>query len=196
MMKITLTVVLLVLLYSHSVTRVNATSEDCILYPNCSSIRDCSEPVSCISDYDLLESYVQSNKSLISNLAQAFYRTGRSPARFVRITYIFQVPLNLNDSNENNSFADSLEVDICSSLQRIYYWSTSPIYLLGPKLLRYLTLGATFLEEENVMVELPCLQADDEKELLSRLTYLVSWYNMYIAIYIVLILLNTKYACS
>ena len=171
MMKITVTVMLLVL---HSVIRVNATSENCILYPNCSSTRDCSEPVSCISDYDLVESYVQSNKSLINNLAQAFYRTGRSPARFVRITYNFQIPSNLNNSNGNDSFADSIEIDTCSSIQRIYYWSTSPIYLLGPKPLRYLTLGATILEEESVIVDLPCLQADDEKELLSRLTYLVS----------------------
>ena len=146
------------LLALYLIAGVNATSEDCIFYPDCSNTMNCSQPASCISDYDLLESYVQSNKSLISNLAQAFYRTGRSPARFVRITYNFQVPSNLNDSNGNDSFADSIKVDTCSSIQRIYYWSTSPIYLLGPKPLRYLTLFATILQEEDVIVELPCLR--------------------------------------
>ena len=164
-------VVLLVLYCITNTGKVKATSEDCIYYPNCSDIMDCNNPKSCISDYNILESYVQNNQSLINDLAQAFYRTGRSPARFVRITYRFQIPLNLNDSNETDS---SFEDNSCSpGIERVYYWSTSPIYLLGPKTLMYFSLFAIVVQEENVFVELPCLQANDQKELLSRLTYLV-----------------------
>ena len=171
-MRITVTVAVLLMLYL--IAGVNAASEDCIVYPNCSDTMNCGQPASCISEYDLLESYVESNKFLISNLAQAFYKTGHSPARFVRITYKFQIPVNLNNSNENDSFTSLLEAETCSSVQKIYYWSTSPMYLLGPKPLMYLTLGVINLQEENVFVELPCLQANNQQELLSRLTYLVS----------------------
>ena len=165
------TISLLVLCFITNIERINAISEDCIYYPNCSSTMDCNQPESCISNYDLLESYIQTNKSLIGDLAQAFYRTGHSPARFVRITYKFQIPLRLNnESNETDSF---IEDNGCSSVDRLYYWSTSPIYLLGPKPLTFLSLFAIFVQEENVTIQLPCLQANNQRALLSRLTYLV-----------------------
>ena len=150
-----------------------STVEDCDFYFNCSDDMDCSEAASCISDYESLESYVQNNKAIINNLTKAFYRTGHSPARFVRITYKLQIPYasQFNDSDENDT-----ENDTCSSIERLYYWSTSPIYLLGPRPLAYLTLSAIIVQEENVIIQLPCLQATDQKALLSRLTYLV-WFN-------------------
>ena len=151
-------------------TGINATLEDCIYYPDCSNTLDCNEPSSCISDYDTLETYVQNNKSIINDLAQVFYRTGYSPAKFVRITYKFQIPSYFNDSNGSNS---SIENDTCSSIQKMYYWSTSPVYLLGPQPLFYLSLFAVIVREENVIIQLPCLEASDQKALLSRLTYLV-----------------------
>ena len=115
-----------------------------------------------------MESYVQSSKTIINNLTRAFYPTARSPARFVRITYKFQIPSQFNDNDTEN--------DTCSSIERLYYWSTSPTYLLGPRPLGYLTLSAIIVLEENVIIQLPCLQAIDQKALLSRLTYLV-WFN-------------------
>lgn len=165
--------IVLFAIYLLASTGINATIEDCIYYPNCSNTLDCNEPSSCISDYDSLETYVQNNKSIINDLAQAFYRTGHSPAKFVRITYKLQIPLNFNDSNENDSYADSIENDTCSPIQKIYYWSTSPVYLLGPQPLLYLSLFAVNVQEENVVIQLPCLEANDQKALLSRLTYLV-----------------------
>ena len=166
-----ITVLLLVLYFIANTERINATSEDCIYYPNCSSTMDCYQPDSCISNYDLLESYVQAKKSLIGDLAQAFYRTGRSPARFVRITYKFQIPLSFN--NESNETDSLIEDNGCSSVDKLYYWSTSPIYLLGPKPLMFLSLFAIVVPEENVTIQLPCLQANNQGALLSRLTYLV-----------------------
>ena len=162
--------IVLFAIYLLTITGINATLEDCIYYTNCSNSLDCNEPSSCISDYDTLETYVLNNKSIINDLAQAFYRTGHSPAKFVRIIYKFQIPSYFNDTNENDS---SIENDTCSSIQRIYYWSTSPVYLLGPRPLLFLSLLAVIVREENVTMQLPCLEAYDQKELLSRLTYLV-----------------------
>ena len=151
-----------------------STEEDCDFYINCANNMDCNEEAaSCISDYESLESYVQNSKAIINNLTEAFYSTGHLPARFVRITYIFQIPLHFNDSDENDTYSITTENDTCSSIERLYYWSTSPTYLLGPKPLSYLTLFAINVQEENVIIHLPCLQATDQKTLLSRLTYLV-----------------------
>ena len=82
-------VALLVIYLLTNIGVINAILEDCIYFPNCSNTLDCKEPLSCISDYDSLELYVQNNKSLINDLSQAFYRTGNSPTRFVKITYKF-----------------------------------------------------------------------------------------------------------
>ena len=149
------------------------TLEDCISDLNCSSTLDynCSEneTVICFSRYDLLEEYIRNNESILTNLAETFYRTGRSPAKFVKITYKFQIP-GLNDSHNNKTYNSSIK---CSSIERTYYWSTSPIYLLGPKPLMYLSMFGIIVQEENVIVQLPCLKSNDQKVLLSRLTYLV-----------------------
>ena len=165
-------VAIFVLLLITSASKINA-EEKCVYGHdlNCSSTVDCNETRSCISDYEALELYILSNQTIVNELAQVFYSTGRSPARFVKITYKFQIPLTYsNDSDRNNTFAEN---DTCSSTQRLYYWSTSPIYLLGPQPLMYLSLFAITIQEENLVVQLPCLQENEEKTLLSRLTYLV-----------------------
>ena len=176
--------IVLFAIYLLTSTGINATLEDCIYYTDCSNTLDCNEPSSCISDYDSLETYVRNNKSIINDLAQAFYRTGHSPARFVRITYNFQIPSYFNNSRENDSYTDSIENDTCSSDQKIYYWSTSPVYLLGPKPLMYLSLFAVIVQEENVIIQLPCFETpNDQKALLSRLTYLVCYSYEYLCPY-------------
>lgn len=164
-------IVAVFLLLCFMIINVNVTLGDCIYYNQCSNDLDCSE--TCISDYDSLELYVQNNKTIINDLTKAFFSTGHSPARFVRITYKFQIPFYINDSDENDTYSGTNENDTCSSVQRLYYWSASPIYLLGPKPLMCLTLFAVIVQEENVIIELPCLQANNQKALLSRLTYLV-----------------------
>lgn len=144
------------------------SEEDCVSSYNCFNNFDCTNngTTNCISDYSSLESYVKNDKAIVDKLTKTFYRTGHSPARFVRITYKFQIPAHNNDSENKNESS-------CISTERLYYWSESPVYLLGPRPLYYLSLFAINVEEDDVFIELPCLQANDQEALLSRLTYLV-----------------------
>ena len=157
------------------ITNVNANVEDCVYSLNCTNNLNCNEATSCISDYDSLELHVQNSKAIINNLTEAFYSTGHEPARFVKITYKFQVPFYSNDTDVNDTYSgmNNYFDDQCSSVERLYYWSSSPIYLMGPQPLLLLSLFAIRVQEENVIVQLPCLQSTEQKELLSRLTYLV-----------------------
>ena len=115
-----------------------------------------------IRGFSELQSYIMTDETIITNLTEAFFRTGRDPSQFVRIKYTYA-------SNETG----------CSHLRNMtasetYIWSESPIYLLGPKPLQFLTLFAINIAEIGVEVPLPCLCQRQVDALLSRLTYLVS----------------------
>lgn len=108
------------------------SEEDCVSSYNCFNNFDCTNngTTNCISDYSSLESYVKNDKAIVDKLTKTFYRTGHSPARFVRITYKFQIPAHNNDSENKNESS-------CIPTERLYYWSESPVYLLGPRPLYY-----------------------------------------------------------
>lgn len=146
--------------------------EDCAYDNNCANNLDFNQTTCCISEYQTLEAFVQNNETLINNLAEAFYKTGYSPAKFVRITYKFQQFSGSDDNGTNNSTNED-DIKCYHYAERVYYWSSSAIYLLGPRALFYLSLFAINVREENVIVHLPCLHSRYEKALLSRFTYLV-----------------------
>ena len=133
---------------------------------NCDETGNCTILIHrCIRQYSDLESYIINNKELTRTLAATFYRTGRAPSRYVKINYDFLNTTGLSDgANDTN----------CTRHQTTYIWSESVLYLLGPNPLFWLTLFAVNIPEASVTVQLPCLCADVQFDLLGRLTYLVS----------------------
>ena len=122
---------------------------------------DCFDYSNCISQYEVLESYLLHNDDALANLTKGFYKTGTDPAEFVKIIYHYQIA---NDTDEYNS--------TCFAQRSVYFWATSPSFLLGPQPMLWLSLFAINPVQSSVTLELPCLQGHFE-ELLSRLTYLV-----------------------
>jgi len=124
----------------------------------------------CIGEYTGLESYILSNQIVLTRIKEAFFKTGKAPSNFVKIRYDFYIT---NDTKERDNIN-------CTPHQDVYFWSSSPLYLLGPKALRYSTIFAIDVSEEIVTISLPCLCKNVHGPLLSRLTYLVSnklWTN-------------------
>ena len=157
---------ILIFLTIFSVTFANDEGlNDCTLIANCSDSEDSSEQKcsDCVNQYEMLESYILGNDIILSTLAEAFYPSDHDPAEFVKITYHYQIR---NDSNDNSNF--------CCNKKRLYFWATSPSYLLGPKPMNWLSLFAINPSQSSVSVQLPCLQEDSVRDLLSRFTYLVS----------------------
>jgi len=139
-----------------------AESNDCLLATDCTEVENCDDFNSrCVSQYDILESYILGNNDILSTLAKAFYKSDDDPAQFVKITYQFHVP----DANDSGT---------CDNRTTKYFWSTSPTFLLGPAPMFWLSLFAIYPPESEVNIQLPCLQQDSQRELLSRLTYFVS----------------------
>jgi len=133
----------------------NVTLEDCRFFPDGAD--------SCISKYETLEAFLRADDEQIAALARNFYRTGEDPTEYIKITYLFQIPSG-DPSDSNNT---------CVAIDRSYIWSTSPVFLLGPKALLFLSLFTISVNEESVTVRLPCLQETAQREFLTRLTYLV-----------------------
>ena len=134
---------------------------------NCTGGEDDSECYDynyCIEEYEVLESYIRQNDEVLVNLTKGFFTTGQDPAGFVKITYHYQVPKH-NETDEDNS--------TCSAERSVYFWSTSPSFMLGPKPMFWLSLFAINPVESSVTLQLPCLQENIKEVLLSRLTYLV-----------------------
>lgn len=133
---------------------------------------------SCLRKYKDLQSYVLNDDDLLDNLTEVFFKTGKVLTRFVKITYKFQILLPVdNSTNSTNDVTlyygnDSSEVS-CIDKQKMFIWSSSALYLLGPKPLFWLTLFAVFVPETSITIQLPCLCSDAYDDLLSRLTYLV-----------------------
>ena len=133
---------------------------------NCDDAGNCSYLVtSCITQYSQLDSYVLKNESLLRILTETFFKTGGGASRFVKLTYNFQF------SNSSNSSED--DTINCASRQTTYIWSTSALYLLGPRPLFWLTLFAVNIPEASATIDLPCFCTDAYTNLLDRLTYLV-----------------------
>lgn len=128
---------------------------------------NCSEH-SCIRNYAELESYILNNETVLSEIVEAFFKTGKAPSNFVKITYDFQIP-----DNSHNDTMDFEENNNCTDRQDVYFWSSSPLYLLGPKSLYYATLFAVNVDEERLTISLPCLCEELHGIILSRLTYMV-----------------------
>ena len=141
----------------------------CIIPSNCTEGEDeCYDYSNCIEHYKDLESHVTENDDILLNLTEGFFETGRDPAEFVKIIYHYQVP---NATDENNS--------TCFAQRSVYYWSTSPSFLLGPLPMFWLSLFAINPVQSSITLQLPCLQGNFEANLLSRLTYLVRSFSLY-----------------
>ena len=119
----------------------------------------------CISKYTDLQKYILNNEDLMDDLNEVFYKTGKAPTEFVRITYKFQTFENNNDDELTYKYID---------MQKKFIWSNSALYLLGPEPLFWLTLFAVHVRQSSITINLPCLCNDAYDDLLSRLTYLVS----------------------
>ena len=129
----------------------------------------------CIGKYMDLQMYVLNNEDLIGNLTEVYFKTGKPPTEFVKITYKFKVLLPVANSTNNTAMYYGNDDDefTCVENQTKFIWSSSALYLLGPKPLFWLTLFAVNIRESSVTIHLPCLCSDVYDDLLSRLTYLV-----------------------
>ena len=125
----------------------------------------------CISKYTGLQTYILSNEDLMDELNEVFYKTGKAPTEFVRITYKFQTFTDMAIYHGNNN--DELTYQYID-MQKKFIWSNSALYLLGPEPLFWLTLFAVHVRQSSITIYLPCLCNDAYDDLLSRLTYLVS----------------------
>ena len=120
---------------------------------------------SCINEYRYLESYVLNNEDLMGELTERFFKTGKSFTEFVKITYKFQIFLSVDNTNNTNDtrYYDNNDDDgefKCISDQKKFIWSTSALYLLGPKPLFWQTLFAVHVTSSSIIVHLPCLCND------------------------------------
>ena len=143
----------------------------------------------CIRRYRDLQSYVLNNDDLMDDLSELFFETGKTPTEFVRITYRFTILLptgnSTNSTNNDTRYYNDDEDDddddgkfVCINDQKKFIWSSSALYLLGPKPLFWLTLFAVHVRESSITIDLPCLCSDVHDDLLSRLTYLVSVHKL------------------
>lgn len=183
---------MLVLYFLCSIVLSLANAQD-YGYSDSNETRSYDNSSSCIRKYRGLQSYVLNNEDLMDNLTEHFFKTGSTLTSFVRITYNFKVlpPAAGNYINStNNANDDEL---LCVDDQKMFIWSSSALYLLGPGPLFWQTLFAVHIQETSITINLPCLCNDTYGDLLSRLTYLVSgsysdvWLNSY------LVYLSTQY---
>ena len=66
----------------------------------CDESGNCNESVSCIGNYHDLELYVKGNREIVEKLKNAFFATGETPSKFVKLSYNFQVSNSTNNSME------------------------------------------------------------------------------------------------
>jgi len=105
----------------------NVTLEDCRYFPEEADHESRAE--FCTSNYETLEAFVRADDKQIATLARNFYRTGEDPTEYIKITYLFQIPSSDPDDND----------DACVPIERDYIWSISPVFLLGPRALFWLS---------------------------------------------------------
>ena len=138
---------------------------------------DNGEVVECISQYRDLEKHILNSRDTVDKLKETFFITGKYASKFVYITYNAPIAISSANQSQSNNTTDIDDVDAdiyCTDHQAVYIWSESPLYLLGPKPLFWLSLFAINVPETSVTIELPCLCGGVYYKLLSRLTYLVS----------------------
>ena len=134
---------------------------------SCDGAKNCSEVTTgCLKYYKELELHVINSKVIIEELKSVFFSTGEDPTKFVKLIYSFKV----SDSTTNS-------VAHCSNKTTTYIWSDSALYLLGPTLV-WSTFFALDISGYRITIDLPCLCFDEYGKLLSRLTYLVQYYNI------------------
>ena len=113
---------------------------------------------------------MKGNNEIKGNLTNAFFATGKTPSKFVRLYYKFQVSYDTGAGQveENNTTS-------CTYHETTYIWCDHFLYLLvGPRALFVFTSFAVDIITENeTTIELPCLCYDVYGSLLSRLTYMV-----------------------
>ena len=132
----------------------------------------------CIRKYRDLQMYVLNNKDLMDSLTEVYFKTGKTFAEFVKITYKFMLPVT-NSTNDTIYYGNDDGEFTCVENQKKFIWSSAALYLLGPKPLFWLTLFAVNVRESSIIIQLPCLCSDVYDDLLSRLTYLVSYLNLF-----------------
>ena len=138
---------------------------------------------SCIRKYRDLQSYVLSNEDLIDELTELFFETGKAPTKFVRITYKFWILLPVyNYTNNTNVTLYDDNMFSCFDTKKVFIWSISALYLLGPAPLFWQTLFAAYIPESSITIYLPCLCNDAYDNLLPRLTYLVCSYVYHVLV--------------
>ncbi|XP_065905085.1 uncharacterized protein [Dysidea avara] len=152
------------------------TVQELVESDDCNEAGNCTEMDKCILHYTELEEYILSNKTILKNITEAFFRADK-PAitKFLRITYNLQICRGQHKYPAN---ANITSCTGCTHNQSVYIWSKSPICLLGPRPLFFLTLFAVDVSEASITIELPCLCGEVYYNLLSRLTYLIKVYSV------------------
>ena len=153
--------------YFLAVNYICSTQE--IVDSSCDEEKDCSEEGNCITYYEDLESYVLNNKETIRNLQEAFFQTGQTPSKYVKIHYHYKL------FNSTNNISNTGNISDCISEQSTFIWSESALYLLGPGPLKWFTFFAINVPETSVSLHLPCFCNDVDVNLLNRFTYMVRY---------------------
>ena len=147
------------------------------------SIQNNDNISNCTGKYRDLQMYVLNNKDLMDNLTEVFFETGKPPTEFVRITYRFKALITNTNTTYYDNHDGEFELQYIDK-QKKFIWSSSALYLLGTKPLFHQTLFAVYLQALDITIDLPCLCSHVSDDLLSRLTYFVSVYMVYMYSYI------------
>jgi len=114
----------------------------------------------CIGNYGELQSYILSSQNVLEKHSMK----------------LVKVLLNLSKLLMTCKYLTQLMKGVrmftALTKKELFVWSTSPIYFLGPKPLRYQSLLAVNVQQNRVTVQLPCLCSNVTGKLLSRLTYI------------------------
>ena len=121
----------------------------------------------CVKYYDDLESYILNDKGIIRNLQEAFFPTGETPSKYVKIHYHYKL---FNSTRNTNNIRNTSD---CISKQSTFIWSELALYLFGPGPLKWYTFFAINIPETSVSLYLPCFCNGVDVNLLNRFTYMV-----------------------
>ena len=133
----------------------------------CDEVKGYNENDSCIEYYGDLEYYILNDKGIIRNLQEAFFPTGETPSKHVKIHYHYKLFNSTRNTNDTRNISD------CIDKQSSFIWSESALYLFGPGPLKWLTFFAINVPETSLSLYLPCFCNGIDVNLLNRLTYMV-----------------------
>ena len=148
---------------------------------SCNEAEYCTNDTKCIGQYIDLEMCITNNKIVLDKITESFYTAEGIVSEFVKITYNFQVNNDEKSKNDNTTN--------CSMQQSTYIWSENDLYLLGLRVVFWLTIFAVNIHEADVTVDLPCLCSDVYNSLLDRLTSMVciinnTLFHMYVCVHV------------